>query len=510
MYNFYDLDYSRPDYKKQQNTLLNLKKEIMTASSYDEIRQLWFSMKESMQYVDYLEEYAFICYLCGISYDFYKEEVRIQDTEYPQLSALQKECDTVFLNSPYLRAFGTEFGNKIVDQLKNSIMLTDEKTVSLQAEESRLKNDYTALLSIVRNNDEIAGKCFDILDNLIQVRTEMAKALGFRDYIEMAYRLHGRFDYGTNEISALRKQIQQIITPACAELRKSETVSYPKTIITDADALMNAIRNMYCDISIESADYINHMLNHKLLDMEDRQNKRSNYFACCMIPYLKTPFIIGCFHGSGLEVNYLIHELAHGYAFYSAAHTQKLYEYHRAVTSVNEIHSKTMEYLAYPYLSPLFGSKYRAYKHNHLFHDFDNLPYRCAIDEFEHAIYADVALTRLQRCELWAEIEHKYMPWRVSKPEAIKNRMYWPNQPHLFTHPFYYIEYNIAQISVFEFYGRSKTDYTKTWNDYSRLCHTGGSLDYLDLLNVGNLTNPFSDNAVAKICEPVLNELFSE
>jgi len=228
-----------------------------------------------------------------------------------------------------------------------------------------------------------------------------------------------------------------------------------------------------------------------------------------MVPYLKTPFIVGCFHGDGLEANYLIHELAHGYAFYSAARTQKLYEYHRAVTSVNEIHSKTMEYLAYPYLDEFFGSEIGTYRHNHLFHDLDNLPYRCAIDEFEHAIYDDVTMTRMQRCELWAEIEHQYMPWRVYNLEAIKAGTYLPNQTHLFIHPFYYIEYNIAQMSVFEFYGRSKTDYQQTWADYSRLCRTGGSLNYLDLLKTGNLTNPFSENAVAKICEPALNELFS-
>lgn len=149
------------------------------------------------------------------------------------------------------------------------------------------------------------------------------------------------------------------------------------------------------------------------------------------------------------------------------------------------------------------------YIRNHLFHSFYNLPYRYAIDEFEYALYDDIGLSRVQRCESWAEIEQKYMPWRVCNSESVKRGTYWPNQTHLFTHPFYYIEYDIAQISIFEFYGRSKDNYIHAWNDYSNLCHSGGSMNYSELLNIGNLTNPFSGDAVAKICKPVLDELFS-
>jgi M3 family oligoendopeptidase len=509
MYTFTGIKYLRPDYKKAQEVLLGYVRDIKAASSYEEIRQLWISMRESMQYIDYLEEYAYVCFLCGMSYEFYAEEVRIQNIEYPQLEAMQKECDTALLNSPYISEFELEFGHKIVNQLKNNIVLKGIDTIYLQSEESRLKTKYTALLSSRQKNDDISDEAYDILDKLIKVRSEIAKALGFKNYIEMGYRLHERFDYGPNEISTFRIKIKQIITPACAELRKSEVVNYPKTYASDANDLITVIKNMYCDISKESEEYINHILDHEMLDIADRPNKRPNYYACCMIPYLKTPFIIGCFHGGGMEANYLIHELAHGFAFYSAARSQKLYEYHRAVTSINEIHSKTMEYLAYPYLDSLFGSETDAYVHNHLFHDFVNLPYRCAIDEFEHTVYDDLTLKRRQRCELWAEIRHKYMPWKASDTEAIKRGSYWPNQAHLFTHPFYYIEYDIAQISVFEFFTRSKDNYKQTWNEYSRLCRAGGSLNYLKLLDVGNLTSPFSENAVESICNPIINELFA-
>lgn len=91
----------------------------------------------------------------------------------------------------------------------------------------------------------------------------------------------------------------------------------------------------------------------------------------------------------------------------------------------------------------------------------------------------------------------------------FKNGIFWPNQSHLFTHPFYYIEYDVAQMSVFEFYAHSKQNYQASWNDYNRLCQNGGSKGYRELLVESNLSNPFLEDNVTKICKPVLEEFYS-
>lgn len=509
MSKFYELKYLRPDYKQVKENLVKYKNEILNASSYENIRQAWLSMKEYMQCIEYIEEMAYIRYLCGISYEYYKEEVRIQNVEDPQIAAIQNECDKLLIYSPYAKEFELEFGHMIVHQLRNKSMFLDTSTISLQAEESRLRTDYQALLSNKKSKGTFSDQLYDILNNLVKVRTEIATTLGYKSYIQMAYRLQGRFDYGENEIADFRTQIQKIISPACNELRNSITVQYPNTNVRDADELLIAIKAMFSDISEESREYINYIFENELFDIVERPYKRNNNFSCCMLPYKNMPFIIGAYHGNGLDANYLIHEFGHGYAFYTAARSHKLYEYHRASPSVNEIHSKAMEHFAYPYLEGFMGKQKNSYIRNHLFHSLDNLPYRCAIDEFEHALYTDINLNRIQRCELWAEIEKKYMPWRKSDLEAVKQGTYWPNQTHLFTHPFYYIEYNIAQMNVFEFYERSKHNFKQTWKDYSNLCKAGGSMNYFNLLAEGNLTNPFTPKTISNICAPILAELFS-
>jgi oligoendopeptidase F len=115
--------------------------------------------------------------------------------------------------------------------------------------------------------------------------------------------------------------------------------------------------------------------------------------------------------------------------------------------------------------------------------------------------------TRLQFCELWAEISGKYMPWKQIDREAIQTGKAWPHQTHLVEHPFYYIEYDIAQISTYEFHLKMQQNREKAWGDYLNLCRAGGSKSYPELLELANLSNPFGEGVAERICRPIVEEL---
>ncbi len=193
------------------------------------------------------------------------------------------------------------------------------------------------------------------------------------------------------------------------------------------------------------------MTGRELYDLKTRPKKRSDLFTCCMLPYEKLPFIVGNYTGDGMETGYAVHEFGHGFAFYTAARKQPLYELHRSSPAVNEIHSKTMEHFMFPYLELFVGGHKKEYIRNHLMQQFENLSYRCAIDEFEHLMY-DRKLSRIQLCELWADISNKYIPWNRIPPEEIRQGKCLPRQTHIVESPFYYIQYDIAQVSTYEFY----------------------------------------------------------
>lgn len=45
------------------------------------------------------------------------------------------------------------------------------------------------------------------------------------------------------------------------------------------------------------------------------------------------------------------------------------------------------------------------------------------------------------------------------------------------------------------------------WNDYLRLCRAGGTKGYFELLETGNLENPFRERTVEKSVKHVVGEI---
>ncbi|MFD1176442.1 M3 family metallopeptidase [Paenibacillus puldeungensis] len=508
MQKFTELNYICPDYEKEKASLLKSKEDMAAASSYEEIRDLWLSRKNTDQYLDMLTDLAYIRFLTDTSDSFYNNAVHIDSIEEPRIRLLRKECDDMLLDSPYIEEIRAEFGDKIIQDMRIKRSLFGEKAVPLLLEENRLSIKYNKLVSSGKSKEAMSDELEDIFHNMIHVRTNLAHSLGFDNYIEMAYRIQGRIDYGKEEISSFRRQILDNITPACDEFEKGrpEDDSVPIGAVGD---IVRSVKSIFHEISQETGDYIDFIYDHELFDVEPRLNKRP-FYCCCMLPHYKVPFIISDLKGKGNDALMFIHELGHGFAFYTAARSQKLFEYHRSTVSINEVHSRTMEFLSYPYLELIVGEHQNTFRQNHLYEALRYLPYRCAIDEFEHQVYENIALTKSQRCQLWREIEQKYMPWHAGNHhESVKRGTSWLRQPHLFNAPFSYIDYNFALMSVFEFYGRSENNYRETCKDYIAFCSKGGSTNYLNLLAAGKLSNPFSDGAVANICAPILNELFS-
>ena len=84
---------------------------------------------------------------------------------------------------------------------------------------------------------------------------------------------------------------------------------------------------------------------------------------------------------------------------------------------------------------------------------------------------------------------------------------FWMQKQHIFVYPFYYIEYALAQMGAFAFYGKMKTDRAGAWADYLRLCQAGGSLGYFELLKLAYLPNPFVEGSVEQTVAHVIAEI---
>jgi oligoendopeptidase F len=64
----------------------------------------------------------------------------------------------------------------------------------------------------------------ELFNSLIQVRTEIAKKLGYTSFVELGYARLSRVDYNQQEVANFRKMILKYIVPISEDLREKQRI----------------------------------------------------------------------------------------------------------------------------------------------------------------------------------------------------------------------------------------------------------------------------------------------
>lgn len=262
--------------------------------------------------------------------------------------------------------------------------------------------------------------------------------------------------------------------------------------------LVEQAKKMYHEMSPETGEFIDFMLEHELMDLDNKPNKASTGYMTSLAEY-KAPFVFSCFNGTTGDVDVLTHEMGHAFAGYMAMRTQPLMEQWGESTDIAEIHSMSMEQFAYPYAELFFGDRADKYRFQHLQEALTFVPFGVAVDEFQHIVYEHPELTPAERTAEWRKLEKKYMPWRKYDGDAFFEKGgWWYHKIHIFHYPFYYINYTLTTMGAMEFKKKMAENPESCWKDYLTLCKVGGSLGYLDTLRAAHLSVPFEAGSVEK------------
>ena len=70
---------------------------------------------------------------------------------------------------------------------------------------------------------------------------------------------------------------------------------------------------MYRELSKESGEFFDFMIEHELFDLESKHGKRAGGY-CTTLPHYHAPFIFSNFNGTDADVNVLTHEAGHAFA----------------------------------------------------------------------------------------------------------------------------------------------------------------------------------------------------
>ena len=358
-----------------------------------------------------------------------------------------------------------------------------------------------------------------IYDELVRLRTSMARKLGFADYLGLGYRRLRRTDYGPDEVARWRDQIQADVVPLAdgivasrgRALGASPMMAWDEGVgdargnprpLGDGAWIRQRAHEVFASVAPEIGAFWKVLDEHELLDLELRPGKAGGGF-CTSFPTVGMPFIFANFNGTMGDVDVLTHEAGHAFQNWSA-HDKPVSDLRWPTMEAAEIHSMSLEFLAYPEMERFFGEDAGRYRRQHLENAVLFLPYGAAIDHFQHLAYGRPEASPAERHAMWREVEGRYMPWRrwgdLSHPAAGGA---WQAKMHVYAAPLYYIDYTLAQCCALQFWDRAASDRAAAMAAYVALCTRGGEAAFRDLVAGAGLASPFAPGALGGIAARV-------
>ena len=479
--------------------------------------------------------------------EFYDKENEYMDEISPILFGFTNDFYKALVNSKFKDELVQKYGKFLVDLAENTLKTFSPEIIPDAQEENRLSSKYSKLIASAKidfdgkelnlsqmvpytqskdrnvrieaakkvaqffseNQDEFDN----IYDSLVKVRTRMAQKMGYKNFVEFGYKQLSRLEYDAKMVEGYRKQVLENIVPLHTELceRQGKRLGVDKLKFYDeaikfnsgnADPhgspewILNNGKTMYKELSKETDEFFTFMTENNLLDLLSKKGKMSGGY-CTYIPEHKAPFIFANFNGTSHDIDVLTHEAGHAFQVYQSRRFE-VPEYLWPSYEACEIHSMSMEFLTWPWMDLFFENDTDKYKFIHLSEALLFIPYGVTVDEFQHWVYENPEATPKERREKWIEIEKKYLPTRdYGEVEELKNGIFWFRQGHIFSSPFYYIDYTLAQVCAFQFWIKSRENREKAWQDYLNLCKLGGSKPFFELMKSANLKNPFEEGTLA-------------
>jgi oligoendopeptidase F len=179
-----------------------------------------------------------------------------------------------------------------------------------------------------------------------------------------------------------------------------------------------------------------------------------------------------------------------------------------------EVASMGMELLAAPYLPADRGGFYtetdarRAYAEK-LKELVTFLPYMAVVDAFQHWVYVDApeTVTAVDLDAKWCELWDRFMRGIDYTGLQTEKETGWHRKPHIFSSPFYYIEYGLAQIGAMQVWRNALRDQKKAVADYRAALALGGTRGLSELFRAAGGHFAFDRRTVGDLMALVEEQL---
>ena len=545
---FSEMRYRRPNKDEILNKMDGALTLLQTAESGEDAVH---AMKKMEQIVIDVDTMGTICHIrntVDTTDLFYEAEREYNDQLSPILSEKIQAFNKELLGSRFRPELEKKYGTLLFSNMELDQRGFSPEIIPLMQEENLLEAEYQKLYASAKisfdgkeltiaqlhpykqNSDravrkaawEAEGTFFDenrekfdeIFDKLVRNRTEQAKKLGFKNFVELGYIRRQRNCYGPEEVARFRRQVADDLVPIDVEIKENQAkrIGLSKLKMYDdlfvfpdgnatpqgtPDELLAAGKKMYEEMSPETAAFINQMFEMELFDVLAKEGKAPGGYCTTILGY-NCPFIFSNFNGTSGDVDVLTHEAGHAFASYISSREIEPIDLRNPSMEGCETHSTA------PWHHLFFKEQTAKYELSHAEDALIFIPYGCMVDHFQEIVYSNPDLTPQQRNEEWLKLEQIYRPYMDHDALPFYGRgAGWQRQLHIYLYPFYYVDYCLAQTAALQIWMEALKDRKKAWKKYLDLVKLGGTKTFVDLMKSAGLQTPFEDGSIKKIAEPV-------
>ena len=547
-----------PNVKKAVATIESLTAALAAAKDEKEALSI---VKKHNKFVDKVSNEAThveVLYSLDTTNKKYEKAMNVINEGMPLFQSADVKYQKAMVESKFRPFLESKLGAFLFQMYEAGLKSFDEKIVPEATQENMLTMKYNALIASIRVEfegqtynlpqmgkffqsadrdlrkraslayyaalEEKADELEDIYSELVKLRDAMAKKLGFENYVPLGYLRMGRYDYDQKDVAFYRDEVARVVTPIVSKLTKEQfkrvkirdphiydlSLTFPEGNPLPKGTTQEKIeiaKKMYEKMSPETSYYFNFMADHHVLDLEARPGKQSGGYMT-FFPTYGTSFIFSNFNGTSGDVDVLTHEFGHSFQGFLGA-SISIPEYRTGTMDAAEIDSMSMEFFAHPYMEGFFDNAER-YRYMHLYDSISFLPYGVTVDEFQHWVYENPNATPAERDAKWHELEEKYTPYKVAiykDNEYLAKGRRWLVQGHIFSSPFYYIDYTLAQVMAFQYFNLDRKNHELAWKKYVKICKLGGKYPFRHLVAKAGMKDPFLPGVMEKTIKPLLKEL---
>ena len=549
---FSDMPYKRPQIEVIREEIAKITRDLEAAKTYEEARDALIAMDNEDKKVSTQSHLAFIRHSIDTRIGFYDDEVKFWNGATPQLQEYIQAFDRALLASPFRARFEEEFGQVVFKNIEIEIRRFAPALIPLMQEENDLVQEYQKIIASAQipfeggvytlsqltpfkkdRDDErrlaawkAEGNWYKehqkdldrIYDRMVQLRDRMGRELGHDGFTELGYDRMNRTCYRKAEVERFREAVRKYVVPVADRIYRKQAertgTQYPLSFsdmalefrsgnprpVGSEEEIIESGQVFYDALSEETGAFFKMMRENELMDVSSREGKEGGGY-CESIPDHGVPFIFANFNGTQGDVEVVTHEAGHAFAAYMNRDRVPSSTVWPSLEAC-EVHSMSMEFFAWPWAELFFGPDTSKYLYSHLASALTFIPYGTMVDHFQHVVYEKPQMTPAERHAVWKELLGVYMPWVRLDGEIpfYSEGEGWQRQHHIYTVPFYYIDYCLAQTVSLEFWAMIGKDVQAAWKKYMDYTTLGGSDVFTVLLEKAGLESPFDGNCLRDVC----------